>query len=173
MRFVWLGIPYRTKFRWIKLPKICLAAENFCPPKVLSAEICSVKSKTSQIDTNFMLRHIFLVNCNGEIRQTNEKISSDKTAKISTWCRKFLSAKFCPIMYSTLAKFYKFRPPVPPEWKDFCEFHGECSPWSNKLILSMNPIFIYSRKIKEQSQKSVNFKFFWKTPRRTFGIREG
>ena len=48
------------------LPKI-LSAEKFCTPKVLSAEIfCPLKSKTCQISTNLMLKHIFLVNCMGK-----------------------------------------------------------------------------------------------------------
>ena len=37
-------IPYRTKFRRTKVPKICLAAENFFRRKFLSAEIfCPLK----------------------------------------------------------------------------------------------------------------------------------
>ena len=51
-----------------------------------------------------MLKHIFLVNCMGK-KEIDEKISSDKTAEISTWCRKFcppknfVRPKFCPTIF--------------------------------------------------------------------------
>ena len=48
IHFVWLNfchknlfvfnVPYRTKFRWTKVPKIWLAAENFVRRKIFSAE---------------------------------------------------------------------------------------------------------------------------------------
>ena len=82
-------LPYRTKFRRTKLPKIRLDAENFVHRKVLSAENFvrrNILSTEIWNMSNLYKSHVktyFSCELYGEIK-IDEKISSDKTTEIST-----------------------------------------------------------------------------------------
>ena len=62
-------------------------------PKILSAEIfCPLKSKTYQINTKLMLKHIFILNCVGN-NKTDEKIRWTKLPKIPLGAENFVRRK--------------------------------------------------------------------------------
>ena len=78
------------------LPKI-LSGENFCLPKIFSAEIfCPLKSKTCQINTNLMLKHIFLVNCMVEIRNRWKNFVGQNCRNFDLVTKILSAENFCP-----------------------------------------------------------------------------
>ena len=80
------AVPYRTKFRRIKVPKIRFCAENFVRRNILSAE-CFVRRK-SLFQPHLMIENLIekriTVKYNSKPRLDGQTYSADKSAEIST-----------------------------------------------------------------------------------------